>query len=81
MPSWIVSANAPDCDFPLQNLLFGIFSRPGEEQRCCTAIGDFVVDLAVLEREGIVDAGAARVRSAQPERIHGAGPGCLGLCP
>ncbi len=25
--SWVASANAPDCDFPIQNLPFGAF-RP-----------------------------------------------------
>ena len=57
MPSWIESANAPDCDFPIQNLPFGVFSTRDEPPRCCSAIGRFVVDLAVLEREGIIDAG------------------------
>ncbi|GAA0632764.1 fumarylacetoacetase [Sporichthya brevicatena] len=33
-------------DFPLQNLPFGVFSRPGAEPRCGVAIGDFVLDLA-----------------------------------
>lgn len=49
MKSWIDSANSPDCDFPLQNLPFGVFSRADEPPRCGVAIGDFVLDLAALE--------------------------------
>lgn len=58
--SWIESANAPGCHFPLQNLPYGIFSRPGEAPRCGVAIGDFVLDLAALEAAGLIDAGGSR---------------------
>ena len=54
MKSWIASANAPDCDFPLENLPYGVFARPGETARCGVAIGDFVVDLAALEAAGLL---------------------------
>ena len=57
MPSWIDTANAADCDFPLQNLPFGVFSKDGEAPRCCTAIGDRVLDLAALEGAGLIRAG------------------------
>ena len=52
--SWVASANAPDTDFPIQNLPFGRFRRPGEEEgawRIGVAIGDQVLD---LERAGLV---------------------------
>lgn len=52
--SWVDSANAPDHPFPLNNLPCGVFSRPGEEPRCGVAIGDFVLDVAALEEEGIL---------------------------
>ena len=29
--SWVASANAPDTDFPIQNLPFGVFARAGDE--------------------------------------------------
>lgn len=43
---------APDSHFPIQNLPFGIF-RPAQGQaRVGVAIGDFVLDLSVLEELG-----------------------------
>lgn len=48
--SWIPSANNESTHFPLQNLPYGVFRRPGEKGRCCVAIGDQVLDLAALER-------------------------------
>ena len=54
MPSWIDAANTPDCDFPIQNLPFGVFSKDGETPRCCSAIGDRVIDLAALEVAGVL---------------------------
>jgi len=44
--SWVVSANEPGCDFPIQNLPFGTFSRgPRHEPRIGVAIGDKILDL------------------------------------
>ncbi|GHB42749.1 fumarylacetoacetase [Pseudovibrio japonicus] len=57
MTSWIESANAPHCHFPIQNLPYGVFAKNGEEPRCGVAIGDMVVDMAVLEAAGLLDAG------------------------
>ncbi|MCL4870150.1 MAG: fumarylacetoacetase [Anaerolineae bacterium] len=45
----------PDSHFPLQNLPYGIFSRPGESARAGVAVGDWVLDLAVLEFGGFFD--------------------------
>ena len=56
MKSWIEAANAPDGNFPLQNLPYGVFSQGEEAPRCCTAIGDQVLDLAALEGAGLVRA-------------------------
>ncbi len=51
---------APDSDFPIQNLPYGVFATPTSAQRrVCTAIGDYVVDLSVLEAAKLLDAGAA----------------------
>ncbi|HYL22931.1 MAG TPA: fumarylacetoacetase [Burkholderiales bacterium] len=50
LASWVESANAPGCDFPIQNLPFGIFRRKGrtEPARAGVAIGDQILDLAAL---------------------------------
>lgn len=50
--SWVASANAPDHSFPLNNLPCGVFSQAGGTPRCCTAIGDMILDLAALEASG-----------------------------
>lgn len=42
-----------DCDFPIQNLPYGIFSTESTgKRRVGVAIGDFVLDLSALETEG-----------------------------
>ncbi len=45
--SFVESANAPGCDFPIQNLALGVF-RPaaGQPPRVGVAIGDQIVDVA-----------------------------------
>jgi fumarylacetoacetase len=50
LASWVESANAPGCDFPIQNLPFGIFKRRGQREpaRGGVAIGDQILDLAAL---------------------------------
>ena len=50
LKSWVESANAPGCDFPIQNLPFGIFrrKRSSEKPRGGVAIGDQILDLAAL---------------------------------
>jgi fumarylacetoacetase len=55
--SWVESANAPGCPFPLNNLPCGVFSQGEEEPRCGMAIGDFVLDVAGLEAEGLLSLG------------------------
>jgi fumarylacetoacetase len=47
LKSWVASANAPDTEFPLQNLPFGRFRRSGsgEPWRIGVAIGEQVLDL------------------------------------
>ena len=52
--SWVESANAPDHPFPLNNLPCGVFSRGGEEPRCGVAIGDYVLDVTMLEEAAIL---------------------------
>jgi len=46
--SFVDSANAPGCDFPVQNLPFCIYRpAPGQQPRVGTAIGDQILDIAV----------------------------------
>ena len=53
--SWIEAANEPACDFPIQNLPFGIFSDAHEgAPRAGVAIGETIVDLAVLQAAGLL---------------------------
>ena len=53
--SWIESANVPDNDFSIQNLPFGVFSDAANPSlRVGVAIGDSIVDLSVLAREGLL---------------------------
>jgi fumarylacetoacetase len=40
-----------DTYFPIQNIPFGVF-RNGSEEHVCTAIGDFILDLNLLEKHG-----------------------------
>ncbi|GGC00358.1 hydrolase [Marivita lacus] len=54
--SWLDSANAPDCDFPLNNLPFGVFSVGDSDLRCGVAIGDRIVDATGLEAAGLLRA-------------------------
>ena len=53
-------------DFPIQNLPYGAFSTPGSPRpRVGVAIGNDVLDLAVLEAEGLIDVAAGRGVFAQ----------------
>lgn len=61
--SWVASANAPDGDFPIQNLPFGRFRRAGGLPQGGVAIGDRIVDLAVALEAGLFT-GAARDAAA-----------------
>jgi fumarylacetoacetase len=51
--SWVDVA--PDSDFPIQNLPFGIGERDGDRPRPVVAIGDQALDLAVLQHAGLLD--------------------------
>jgi fumarylacetoacetase len=61
MQSWVPVPE--DSDFPIDNLPYGVFSRPEEQRRVGVAIGDYVLDLGPLARDGafddvLLDAGA-----------------------
>ncbi len=65
--SWLVSAQASGCDFPLQNLPFAIFRHQGTAWRGGVAIGDAIVDLAAVAKQGLFEglAGEAAQAGAQ----------------
>jgi len=60
--SWVKSANAPDTDFPIQNLPFGVFDD-GKGARGGVALGDRIVDLAALLDAGLIEGEAAKAAS------------------
>ncbi|MCK8784092.1 fumarylacetoacetase [Roseomonas sp. NAR14] len=63
--SWLPAANAAGCDFPIQNLPLGAFSRPGESAtRIGVAIGDRVLDLRAARDAGLLHGPAADAATA-----------------
>ncbi|MFN5826391.1 MAG: fumarylacetoacetase [Rhodobacterales bacterium] len=73
--SWVKSANAADCPFPLNNLPCGVFSAGDEELRCGVAIGDYVLDVTGLEEEGLLAlAGGPLLDVPFWNEVMGAGP-------
>ncbi|MBA3854644.1 MAG: fumarylacetoacetase, partial [Gemmatimonas sp.] len=54
--SWVETANAAECDFPIQNLPFGCFvPAEGQAARCGVAIGDRILDLLAARDAGLFD--------------------------
>jgi fumarylacetoacetase len=69
--SWVGSANRADCEFPIQNLPFGVFRRMGSHEpwRGGVAIGDQVLDLgaaALRELSGGVVTRALEACGGEP---------------
>jgi fumarylacetoacetase len=61
--SWVASARG-HAEFPLQNLPFGVFSRPGEAPRGGVAIGDMIFDLKAGLEAGLFSGEAATAAEA-----------------
>jgi fumarylacetoacetase len=64
--SWVASANAHACDFPIQNLPFGRFCKTSEKDdaaRVGVAIGDQVLD---LQAAGLIDTADMNVLMGAP---------------
>ena len=59
LKSWLDSANQPDCEFPIQNLPYGIFQTADSAPRAGVAIGDRIVDLSVLAQAGLLQCEAS----------------------
>jgi fumarylacetoacetase len=55
LTSWIDIPE--DCDFSIYNIPFGVFKTTDLPPRCCTAIGNYVVDLVVLAEHGYFNSG------------------------
>jgi fumarylacetoacetase len=51
LASWLPTP--PDSDFPIQNLPYGVFRRPGNAPRVGVAIGEYVLDLAAVHEAGL----------------------------
>ncbi|HVS61910.1 MAG TPA: fumarylacetoacetase [Thermoanaerobaculia bacterium] len=63
--SWVESANRAGCDFPIQNLPYGVFSEHGRSQsRIGAAIGDRVLDLTGVAERGLLDGLEPELREA-----------------
>ncbi|PMP85512.1 MAG: fumarylacetoacetase, partial [Chloroflexus aggregans] len=55
MPLQSFVSITPDSDFPLENLPYGVFRlRSGGTARVGVAIGEYVLDLAVLDEAGLL---------------------------
>jgi len=83
LTSWVAAANAPECDFPIQNLPFAVFRRAGtgEDFRAGVAIGDQVFDLGAAAGAGVfanhdaaTQAAAAACRHAALNALMALGP-------
>ena len=55
LSSFVESANSAETHFPLNNLPCGVFSTNGGDARCGVAIGNQILDLAALEKEGLIN--------------------------
>ena len=65
--SLVETANAPGCDFPIQNLPFGVFRpAPGQPPRVGVAIGDQIFDVAAAAASLDGPAGEAARACAAP---------------
>ena len=66
LKSWIASANDRACDFPIQNLPFGVFRRKGQNEafRVGVAIGDQILDMTAAQSAGAFSGPAARAAAA-----------------
>jgi fumarylacetoacetase len=60
--SWLESANAPETDFPIQNLPFGVFDD-GKGARGGVALGNRIIDLSALLAAGVLSGPAAQAAS------------------
>ncbi|MFT6583486.1 MAG: fumarylacetoacetase [Alphaproteobacteria bacterium] len=80
LKSWVETANAPETDFPIQNLPFGVFRRHGDDERFRggVAIGDQILDMAACSKaeifEGLAAASAAAASESSLNSLMALGP-------
>ncbi|MFE4810683.1 fumarylacetoacetase [Peribacillus simplex] len=53
----------PESHFPIQNLPYGIFIKKGQSPRAGTAIGDYVLDLSVIDEVGMLSGTGAEEKN------------------
>ncbi len=58
--SWVDSANNPETDFPIQNLPFGVYKKPGGVESVGVAIGDDIFDISAAFGMELFDGEAAQ---------------------
>jgi fumarylacetoacetase len=70
--SWLAEANVAGCDFPIQNLPFGVFRpTPGARPRGGVAIGNHILDLSEAVAAGLFSgAAASAARAASGETLN-----------
>ena len=68
--SWVASANVPGCDFPIQNLPFGVFEAGGHGPRIGVAIGDSVFDLHAVAPELLDQLGPDLVGALRQQQLN-----------
>ena len=59
LKSWVTSANDPNSDFPIQNLPFGVFTRPNGIDAVGVAIGDQILSISECHSAGLFEGPAA----------------------
>ena len=73
--SWVESANSATTDFPLNNLPYGVFSTGDDAPRCGVAIGDRILDVAAVEKAGLITLdGGPLLQGAAWNPVMAAGP-------
>ena len=73
--SWVESANSAETDFPLNNLPYGVFSTGDDAPRCGVAIGDRILDVAAVEKAGLITLdGGPLLQGAAWNPVMAAGP-------
>jgi fumarylacetoacetase len=75
--SFVTGANAPDTEFPIQNLPFGAYCpAPGAKQRVGVAIGDQILDVAAAAAcfDGVAATAAQSCAGPHLNRLMSLGP-------
>ncbi len=68
LKSWI--SYSDDCDFPIQNLPLGIYSKSGQSPRACSIIGNTLIDLFGLYKAGILKTAHLGLEDLEQETLN-----------